>query len=538
VGSLNKGAAKSGLIASVVLVLGSYGLIGFTGSESLPCGGFSWIGGDQYNLLAEGLARGQLNLPVDPPPELLALDNPYDPVANEGLRLHDAVLYNGKYFSYFGITPALVFFLPLRLAGFVNAPTGFAVLLFGAVGFASAVMLLLFFLKQRGCTPGKGSLFLAVLALGFCNTELFLLRRPSFYEVAISCGYAFLLLGVYLLVTGIHSDRPSWWRLGTGSLCLALAVGGRPHLVFAGPLLAAVFLSVVSDCWAAGPRRVGWATLVVLGPYISYGLFLAAYNYLRFGSPTDFGWRYLLAGDEMTKCPRGIDLMPNGMYLHFCHLFKLDTGFPFIHFQSQLPVRLPEGLRFEVMCGALVDNPILWLFPVLPFVLAAGLRRSSAESGARTSSLTRLHAAILVMLPMTGLTLILVCAYLGLFTMRYQMDYGTLFLLPTLVAWFYCLEELQENRWRRPVLVVGTSLLVAGCAINVGLGLAAYDDGAQFRYYWIPRLIAVAGLGLVASLIGLLPYRAWVPTRAWREARDLRLPRGNDMPRECSDHTA
>src|SRR5437588_657163 len=39
--------------------------------------------GDFYNSLADGFLAGHLYLPVAPLPALLALKNPYDPVANE-----------------------------------------------------------------------------------------------------------------------------------------------------------------------------------------------------------------------------------------------------------------------------------------------------------------------------------------------------------------------------------------------------------------------------------------------------------------------
>ena len=65
-----------------------------------------------YNLLADAFRAGQTSLLVTPSPELLALPNPYDPAQNAALRLHDATLYRGRYYLYFGPTPALVLFLP------------------------------------------------------------------------------------------------------------------------------------------------------------------------------------------------------------------------------------------------------------------------------------------------------------------------------------------------------------------------------------------------------------------------------------------
>src|SRR5271170_3296922 len=61
-----------------------------------------------YARLADGFLHGQLSLPARPDPRLLVLTNPYDPKANAGLRLDDAVLFNGKYYIYWGPVPALL----------------------------------------------------------------------------------------------------------------------------------------------------------------------------------------------------------------------------------------------------------------------------------------------------------------------------------------------------------------------------------------------------------------------------------------------
>ena len=85
----------------------------------------AWVGGparnwhgqtsEYYALLTDAFLAGQTSLLVQPAAELLALPNPYDPIANGRFRLHDATLYHGKYYLYFGPTPAIVLFLPYKV---------------------------------------------------------------------------------------------------------------------------------------------------------------------------------------------------------------------------------------------------------------------------------------------------------------------------------------------------------------------------------------------------------------------------------------
>ena len=77
----------------------------------------NWHGqtSEYYPLLTDAFLAGQTSLLVQPSAELLALPDPHDPVANARFRLHDASLYHGKYYLYFGPTPAIVLFLPYKV---------------------------------------------------------------------------------------------------------------------------------------------------------------------------------------------------------------------------------------------------------------------------------------------------------------------------------------------------------------------------------------------------------------------------------------
>jgi len=151
----------------------------------------AWVGGpagnwhgqtsEYYALLTDAFLAGQTSLLVQPPAEMLALPDPYDPVANARLRLHDASLYHGKYYLYFGPTPAIVLFLPYKLLTGSHLPTRIAVAWFCNCGFACSCGLFFLLVKREkwDCPGWLGSA--AVLSLGTAPGVAFLLTRPSFY---------------------------------------------------------------------------------------------------------------------------------------------------------------------------------------------------------------------------------------------------------------------------------------------------------------------------------------------------------------------
>ena len=191
----------------------------------------NWRGqtSEYYQLLTDAFLAGQTSLLVQPPAQLLALPDPYDPRANAYLRLHDASLYHGKYYLYFGPTPAIVLFLPYKVLTGSHLPSRIAVALFCVAGFACSCALFFLLAKREkwDCPQWFGSA--AMLSLGTAVAASFVLTHPSFYEVAISAGYCFIMAGFLLTAHSLGQDRPRVLSLIGAGLCFGLAVGCRPN---------------------------------------------------------------------------------------------------------------------------------------------------------------------------------------------------------------------------------------------------------------------------------------------------------------------
>ena len=83
-------------------------------------GGFAF-----YRELAHALAEGHTEIGLKVSPELLAMEDPYDPVARLEQEVPfylDYAFYHGKYYVYFGVIPCLLFYLPLYALFGVDVP--------------------------------------------------------------------------------------------------------------------------------------------------------------------------------------------------------------------------------------------------------------------------------------------------------------------------------------------------------------------------------------------------------------------------------
>jgi hypothetical protein len=148
-----------------------------------------------YNLLVRSFRAGQLNLIIYVP-GFAQLANPYDPAAHAPYRVLDMSYYKGKFYLYFGVTPALVLFWPYVLLTGHYLPQKAAAICFCSIGFLAGVGLLCALWRRYFAEVNVVVVAAGALAMGLVTCVPFLLARCDVYEVAISCGYAFTMLAL------------------------------------------------------------------------------------------------------------------------------------------------------------------------------------------------------------------------------------------------------------------------------------------------------------------------------------------------------
>jgi hypothetical protein len=399
--------------------------------------------GGYYNLLARAFAQGHFYLPVAPSHNLLALPNPYDPIANAPYRLHDAVLFGGRYYLHHLPAPAVVLFLPWRLVTGHDLPENFAVFLFCLGGFAFSAGSLTQLLKLAEARPGQLMLALMLLALGICQGVPYLLSRVRMYEVAIAGGYFFASAGLYCLIRATGSANAAW--RGVSGLLFGLAMASRPHLAMVA-VAAFVALVILRQPW------MGILTFIL--PMIATGMLLMLYNYERFGSVFEFGGKYMLAGigDSSTRLA-GRNVPPGIYYLLFCAP-EVSAVFPWfrpiLRFPFDLPsYGLPPKYFLEPTSGGLWAAPFLIGMAGLPL-----LRRTIPLVRVLLWSLTAATLGVLLFLAGTGWA-----------TQRYEVDFLPLTALVALTMF-----GILGWRWGSSVLIV------AGLVVSLAFGTTGPND--------------------------------------------------------------
>jgi len=307
-----------------------------------------------YEYLAEGFLHGHTYLSVDPAPELARLADPYDPSANEPYRLWDASLYQGRYYLYYGPTPALALMAPWRALTGHTLPQRTAVALFACIAMA-ALARLLWEVRSRYFPGVSAVAFAGVLIVAFHASWLpVTLRRPGVWELPIVAADACLWWALYFLWKFHDSGRKPLWAAAAG-LALALLMGSRvTNVLGAGAITLLLFAPSLEGHARMVPWRAAWVGAAIAA---AGGLGLLAYNYARFGSWTEFGQSYQLWGLNERHL-RHFDpaFIPFNARLYLTSVPFLSPYFPFL--RGAWP-SLPEGyIATEEMQGVFFVMPV------------------------------------------------------------------------------------------------------------------------------------------------------------------------------------
>lgn len=396
--------------------------------------------GDYYNLLVDGFQQGHLWMAATPDPELLKL--PPEQRPGRAPFLLDASLYRDRYYLYFGVTPVVVLFWPFATLTGHDLPVAVA-----ALGFALAALALSFAWwreMRRRFFPdlGMGWDILAVLALGLCTVMPSTLRRPLFYEVAITAGWTFGALMLWALARAGRSTRPARWLVLAGVAC-GLAIGARANLAPVALLALTVGAGIALQPRAGGRKAAAGVALAACGA-LPVGVGIAAYNYARFGHILEFGHTHQL-GLNPQRMFRATNLAHN-LPLYYFAPPQLGPYFPFVS-PAEEPPKPVDYIGREHVHGEFV-----WVW--VAGVALAGLLVTRPWRMLREFSWVALPVVIWFAgnLTVTGLT--------GVRANRYMLDFHPALVWATLGGLGLVLAQRRPLRWI-PALAAGTLIVLA-----------------------------------------------------------------------------
>lgn len=398
-----------------------------------------------YHELAEALLDGHVYLNEEPAGALEKMENPYDTrlrdkvisEAGETWRL-DRAYYKGKYYVYFGVVPVLLLFMPYYALTGMHLSITAAVSIFGCFYVIGCFALLYQIFKRYFSNTPFVIFLLSCVMLIFCSGMFYAFRGPAFYGLPILAAAAFAVWGLWFWY-GAEDEKGhklKWSKVMCGSLCIALTAGCRPQFL----TIAFASLFIFKDYIFNKKYLLSKEGVRFLNAWMCPALLVAIgvmyYNFIRFGSPLDFGANYNLTSNDMTHRGWHWDRTLLGVYMYLFDPTKINAVFPFIldsimpidraiPYTNYMGVTIVEG-NFG---GIIFNHPIL----ILPFA-AVQLKKYCKNV-----------YKMILFFTISALLIVVVDTQMSGLVGRYLMDFGWLLCLSTILLYASIEENCNDN---------------------------------------------------------------------------------------------
>jgi hypothetical protein len=466
---------------------------------------------DQYGHLADSLLHGRLSLDLPVPDALAKAADPYSTVTRERLLARgvspiywDYAFYQGHWYSYFGVLPALALFLPYRalsslwVPGGMMLPASAAVLLLSAAFIVFGSLLAIRLVRRVAPHASLAAASMSVTLLLIGSNIAYLMLRRNFYSVPFAASLLISALGLWFwlgstpqatkasrqhrgdMVQGRrthavwhigNAPAVSLPRLAAGSLCISANIGCRPTFtlvallgfpIFARQLAAlGVSLRHRITMYRAGSAR--GSSSRVTAPRTAKQIVAEPETVVRNPVP---GGRGSLRAAAVVALPALLMVVPIGIYnaLRFGSPFDFGEGYQLT--VTDMTRYAPSSSNIIAIIGYSLFLPWRFVhsFPFLAIAPAPLAQWAYVEPMA--GGLFMLCPTLLLIwaLPMLwrrlqgsrlwgflagclmlGLVLTLVDAARGGLGWRYMSDYGWLFSLGAIGAMLAILRETDRE---------------------------------------------------------------------------------------------
>ncbi|MCR5430755.1 MAG: hypothetical protein K6E58_05960 [Eubacterium sp.] len=389
--------------------------------------------------------------------KLEKLENPYEKGLRQGIpHKNDYALYKGKYYSYFGIVPTVLAYLPVRAITGEDLNTNWFVLLLMCFVIIAMIKFVYDVSKRKKDTNVWFPLMSACVLIN-CSFILLLVKDSSAYEVPRLAAVLFSVIGVDLFYDSVADNKIKNWKIVAGAICMALTVGCKPSFIVASLVTFIIFVNRLRKVSTEDTgiiksifNKNNVKTLICyVAPYLCVGICLMVYNYMRFDSIFEFGAKYqLTVYDVGTYHLDNFAKIPEMLFQTIFSQPNVSGVFPFLSLKTQELSYL--GYQYACSeCGILVF-PIMWLLLFVP-ALIKNKRTSLLDKEVVISSLV------------VGVLMLYITSVMGAIGWQYNSDWAWLFAIP-LVFIFLALDQYVSEKTQmiiiKPLMVVVTVTMI------------------------------------------------------------------------------
>ena len=424
---------------------------------------------DPYTQQTDAFLKGQTHIDYPVNDELLELENPYDHSQREGIDyMWDRAMYDGKYYSYFGIAPIInVYFPHYLMTGKIiqgNAVKLIYALTATLFTLASLYAFVIIYKKRVGVS----TLSLLSLTLTICSGVMLMARSTAhFYYIAVIAAMSYMAQFIFLIMLAIASShkiwRPTLFALAGLSYAMLFLSRVNMAVLCAFIIVPILYFALIKNnasidkCHDVCVKRTTKQKIIdlcALGSFVLIAVIATMiYNGVRFDNPLEFGAKYQLTVSDVSKNEIDFSSFIQMLYHSFFAPFKASGAFPFFTLQLQ---------NLNDYGGYLYVDAGMGLFAI-PLMSALVLVVLVFKSKKKTLFAKSLCIALLVGV----FTVALMNFYIGGVIYRYTCDLTLLCALASAFLIISFNETICESDSAGTILVIERVFLV--CSIFVCL---------------------------------------------------------------------
>lgn len=408
--------------------------------------------GEKYDIynkyLVDAIINHKTSIDIEPSQALKNLENPYDVNSREGVQYYfDTAYYKEKYYVYYGVVPAIILLVPYKLATGLYLKTEVATMIFVLLSIIINVKLTIEIYKRWFKNLPFKMLLMFIISNLIAGSYMWITWRMWVYELVIMAGLFFVQLGLLLIINATcNKEKIKYTKVFLSCLCMALAVGCRPNLVFASIIMLPFLIDILKN---VGKSKIGIAIVSIVLPYLIVAVPLMVYNYTRFGSIFEFGARYQLTITNVNETVGKIADIPKGLYKYFIETVRGKKEFPYIGLDTGTKGFTSNYYNGGTVGGILFLNLTLIGLTLLPVCI--------------TETKDKILKTLLWLLPITGIIIATVTVIMAGSHHRYIIDFFYLFTIDAMIIWCIIYEKIPA---KKTVFVLIVFLILASLFIN------------------------------------------------------------------------
>lgn len=258
---------------------------------------------DPWEMIFDGFQKGQVWLDLEADTALESIENVYSNEQREksgAFAYWDLAYFKGKYYCYFGVTPVLVYYYPYYWIHNQLPSLSMAVYFFSYLSILFFALALISAVRMFNPHPNLLLLILSIPASIVCIGVYFMMCWAGTYHLPMVTGLCMLSLCLWTGMKACMSEKMPvrMILLFISGLSLALCMGARPSMALGSAVLIPLYIGILLNKRQKLKLRLGQAVCFIV-PMCLGAAGLMYYNYIRFGSPFDFGASYQLTVSDI-----------------------------------------------------------------------------------------------------------------------------------------------------------------------------------------------------------------------------------------------